>query len=96
MPDCGCPSNMKATFFCPKEPKCNGGQVYYCHECCEYHDHGPIAISKRVSEITREWHSIFEEVNQIVARAQNRYLEYKDIIEYCVEVIMQHSHLEEF
>lgn len=76
MPDCSCANNMKASFYCQKEPKCNGGQVYYCASCCDHHDHRSIVISKRVNEMAQEWHSIFEEVNQIVARAQAKFSEF--------------------
>ncbi len=63
MPICQCEQEMKATFFCMMEPKCNNGQIYYCADCCEHHEHNVMIISKKVREISKDWNELISDVN---------------------------------
>jgi hypothetical protein len=64
---------MKATFFCSMEPKCNNGQVYYCADCCDHHEHKSLVISKKVREISKEWDDLLQDIINVENEANNRY-----------------------
>lgn len=49
-----------------------------------------------VSAMTQDWNKIFEQVNELVLKAQTRYSEYQEIFDYCREVIKQHAQDVEF
>ena len=76
---------MKATFFCFREPKCFG-QVYYCADCCDKHEHKSIVISKKIKELSNEWNDTVSEVIASEKKASDRYNAYRKVIEYCEEV----------
>ena len=60
---------MKATFYCMMDPKCNNGQIYYCADCCEHHEHKNIVISKKVREIGKEWEDLVSEADWTMEEA---------------------------
>jgi hypothetical protein len=59
---------MKATFFCSAQPHCNG-QMYYCADCCDNHDHKSVVISKKVREFGTEWKKLIEEIAHVAGKA---------------------------
>jgi predicted RNase H-like nuclease (RuvC/YqgF family) len=89
MPLCSCDSQLKATFFCFVEPKCNGGQVYYCADCCEEHEHKSVVISKKIREVSKQWNELISEILQVERQATYRYNSYEELIRYCDEVNRQ-------
>ena len=51
MPYCIYHTDMKATYYCMNNPKCNNGQENYCAECFNRHVHVPVSTSKKVAEL---------------------------------------------
>ena len=89
MPLCSCDAQLKATFFCFVEPKCNGGQVYYCADCCDAHEHKAVVISKKIREVEKQWNELISEILEVERQATYRYNSYKELINYCDEVNKQ-------
>ncbi len=86
MPMCSC-NLMRATLFCNRIPKCNSGQAYYCIDLCsEQHDHKNILITKATQQLSKDWSTLFEDIDLVFERAKSRYDRYEELIVYCEEV----------
>ena len=62
MPYCDYHNDMKATYYCMNNPKCNNDQGNYCFDCFDDHQHVPVCTSKKVAELCNGWMEILEQI----------------------------------
>ena len=86
MPYCDYHNDMKATYYCMNNPKCNNGQANYCPKCFQYHNHAPVCTSRKVAELCNGWMEILEQIPKLKSQAEATYSRWESLILYCDKV----------
>ena len=86
MPYCEYHNDMRATYYCMNNPKCNNDQGNYCFDCFDDHQHVPVCTSKKVAELCNGWTELLEQIPKLISVAEASYSTWEGFILFCDKV----------
>jgi len=84
-PLCSCKdSEHRVSYICQDDSCPDKHQQLYCFDCRDEgrHKHDVKRLKVFVSDIITSWHKIISDVTELTAKAEERYKQYKNVIDY--------------